>query len=625
MIGRLTWFAPWSVAALLSLTSSASAQRDPPTPEFNVSRGKLTFKAEGKEGGKFNSRILHHPSAKSGVTIGRGYDMKLRTEEEVKNDLMNAGVDEETAAKYAKGAGLSGTKADTFVKENASLPPLEPAQQKKLFENIYPTYEEKARQNYDKWTTKKNGEPMPGKVAWENLNPAIRDVVVDFVYQGYTKGPKPMLKAMRNDFNELIQYIQGSQALRADEPGRRRADYLDWQQKIQARAETTNPTTAVGSKPTGQAPKATTEANKPVAAKPETPKEYSAKQPKDGPDEGPYYVSYRRRMDTKPDSGELDGVYKTKADVEKAIKSIRNWASRINNGGDWDVVSIEVSDSNGKRLNYDATSKTAKSPNAAAKKKSSAVTGSSSSRTNPPLSKPGTSAASKQPRSNSTKTGTTSRSPQKSSGKQPSATAKSPKGRKGPTEKVTKQSPKKQSAGKAERTRIASRRNDVLKKGGAARGAKNTRGVSTNREPPRRGKTSAATSGRPRTNNSAASSNRAPSSTRVGSPGRQQVRNGPRARAESTRPGGGAGKLQRSPVANSSSGNAPARRTTSSPVERSNRGTPRALPNGQAYRPSSFPRPTARPGGVLMRLGIDPASIDRRPSDSELKEQILKK
>lgn len=43
----------------------------------------MTFDQEGLEnpGKKYHSRVPHVPSSSSGVTIGRGYDMKYKTNE----------------------------------------------------------------------------------------------------------------------------------------------------------------------------------------------------------------------------------------------------------------------------------------------------------------------------------------------------------------------------------------------------------------------------------------------------------------------------------------------------------------------------------------------------------------
>jgi hypothetical protein len=53
----------------------------------------------------------------SGLTIGRGYDMGTRTEEEIKRDLKAAGVDKDKAALIAKASGLQGAAAPKFVTE----------------------------------------------------------------------------------------------------------------------------------------------------------------------------------------------------------------------------------------------------------------------------------------------------------------------------------------------------------------------------------------------------------------------------------------------------------------------------------------------------------------------------
>ena len=46
---------------------------------MTITKGLLTYKAMGMEGGDFHSRKLHVPSDRSGLTIGRGYDMKEKS------------------------------------------------------------------------------------------------------------------------------------------------------------------------------------------------------------------------------------------------------------------------------------------------------------------------------------------------------------------------------------------------------------------------------------------------------------------------------------------------------------------------------------------------------------------
>ena len=133
-----------------------------------------------------------------------------------------AGVSKVNADKLAEGARLKGASAKEFVKLNkTALSKLTRQQQLNLFNNIYPYYIERTKANYDKWTSNK-----PNRVEWEKLDSVVRDILVDFVYQGFTKGPRPMLKGMNNDTEELIDYINNSPVMSSYEAGRNRVQYL---------------------------------------------------------------------------------------------------------------------------------------------------------------------------------------------------------------------------------------------------------------------------------------------------------------------------------------------------------------------------------------------------------------
>jgi hypothetical protein len=77
--------------------------------------GLLTFNAEGNNvrSNRYYSRVLHWPGILSqckkfgsGVTIGRGYDMKHRSSEKIIRDLTYAGIPLEKAKKIAENASL---------------------------------------------------------------------------------------------------------------------------------------------------------------------------------------------------------------------------------------------------------------------------------------------------------------------------------------------------------------------------------------------------------------------------------------------------------------------------------------------------------------------------------------
>jgi hypothetical protein len=190
-----------------------------------VEKGQITFDAEGNdnEASKYFSRVIHWPgNSLSGVTIGRGYDMGNRTKISVQQDMVKAGVQLDTAKALSEGAGLKGLKAKQFVDKNKkSIGKITREQEIKLFNNIYPVYEARAKSNYEKWTASEKS-----RFEWDKLDQPIRDVLVDFVYQGFTRGPNPMRAGMNNDYDELIKYIEVTAAIRQYESGRNRAIYL---------------------------------------------------------------------------------------------------------------------------------------------------------------------------------------------------------------------------------------------------------------------------------------------------------------------------------------------------------------------------------------------------------------
>ena len=195
------------------------------TTLLKVKKGQVTFDAEGNdiESSPYFSRVVHWPGNNlSGVTIGRGYDMGNRTKVLVNQDMIKAGVPIATAKELADGAGLFGANAKAFVdKHKKTIGKITHAQQVKLFDDIYPDYEATAKNNYDKWT-----QTDKTRVEWSKLDPAIRDILVDFVYQGFTKGPGPMKSGMHNNYDEMIKYIKNTPALMVYEPGRHRIQYL---------------------------------------------------------------------------------------------------------------------------------------------------------------------------------------------------------------------------------------------------------------------------------------------------------------------------------------------------------------------------------------------------------------
>lgn len=211
----------WHLHPLALIGAFSTAEKAAST----IKEGQITFDAEGNNisTSPYFSRVIHWPGNDlSGVTLGRGYDMGYRTESEIFNHMKSAGIKHDQATKIAQAYGKKGRLAQDFVNENkASIGEITTEQEIILFNAIYPGYVERAVKNYEYWTSSE-----PDRTEWSALDQGIRDVLVDFVYQGFTKGPNPMKAGMRNKKAELIHYIESTSAISQYEPGRNRARYL---------------------------------------------------------------------------------------------------------------------------------------------------------------------------------------------------------------------------------------------------------------------------------------------------------------------------------------------------------------------------------------------------------------
>ncbi len=214
--------------ASIRVTSQPEHTTESPTTQgtnnqsLTVLKGKVTYDAEGsEERGKYFSRQIHFPeSENSGVTIGRGYDMGERTKEQVFNELTAAGIPASLASRISSAAGKKGEAARRFVNNNKNIGEITTEQQIKLFNNIYPTYESKAQRLY-----KENTRSTSNVTKWENLNPAIKDILVDIVYQGF-KGVSAMPAASQNNIDQFITFLKNNEDYKKYEEGRHRVAYL---------------------------------------------------------------------------------------------------------------------------------------------------------------------------------------------------------------------------------------------------------------------------------------------------------------------------------------------------------------------------------------------------------------
>lgn len=161
-----------------------------------ILRGRLTWEAEGTDAkGPYYSRVISFPGGASGVTIGRGYDMKEKSSAQVIQDLTLAGVPRFDAELFSRGARLSGKGAAMFVKQNIShFPELSAEAQKELFEKIsYPEMEKDVKRIVKKADVVKKY----GSFNWDSAPESVKELVIDLRYRGdYTGRTREALQPL---------------------------------------------------------------------------------------------------------------------------------------------------------------------------------------------------------------------------------------------------------------------------------------------------------------------------------------------------------------------------------------------------------------------------------------------
>ncbi len=185
---------------------------------LHVREGQIAFDAEGKDyltavepfkqpesaSMKYFSRILYWPGRGSGVTLGRGYDMKNRTPGQILTELRQAGIEEYKAVICSKASGLSEKNATDFVQNYGPLVgEITHIQQVRLFDIAYREKLEFAKGVYDR-----QSKHIKNHVTWSALDHKIRDVFVDTIYQG-NQSAHEMVRIMagKGTRSDIINYL----------------------------------------------------------------------------------------------------------------------------------------------------------------------------------------------------------------------------------------------------------------------------------------------------------------------------------------------------------------------------------------------------------------------------------
>ena len=179
----------------------------PAAPEA-PSVGLVTWDSEGAEGGRFHSRTLHVPTDSSGLTIGRGYDMKERSAASIVADLTAAGVAAADAAKISKAAGLSGAAAKKVIADQqlTTFEISKPAQVA-LFMTTYNAL----KADVARICAKPDVVAAFGACDLAKTDPAIVDILVDLRFRGdYTGTSRGLVQklAAQNDLASFAAALQ---------------------------------------------------------------------------------------------------------------------------------------------------------------------------------------------------------------------------------------------------------------------------------------------------------------------------------------------------------------------------------------------------------------------------------
>jgi hypothetical protein len=193
--------------------------------------GQVTYDSEGNDDSQshYFSRRPHVPSSRSGVTIGRGYDMKTKSKNKIKNDLIASGVNLTTADKLSSAAGMSGESAKKYIKDK-KLNKLEITneQQKKLFSISYGEIKKDVQRLCNKEDVI---ETYGSSIDIEKIHYAIREITVDLRFRGdYTGFSRKFLQKhiINNDLKEFKNEICNTEKWKSVPTDRfnRRCNYL---------------------------------------------------------------------------------------------------------------------------------------------------------------------------------------------------------------------------------------------------------------------------------------------------------------------------------------------------------------------------------------------------------------
>ncbi len=135
---------------------------------------QLTWLAEGTSD---QCNRIHWPGGASGVTWGKGFDVRFRNQADVASILQDCQIN---ATWFPAAAGLSGAQASTFVAQNKNRQVLSEEEMRRLFEYCW-NFE---MNEVERICTKADVVRRYGKVPFDILDARIAVMLGDLKYRG---------------------------------------------------------------------------------------------------------------------------------------------------------------------------------------------------------------------------------------------------------------------------------------------------------------------------------------------------------------------------------------------------------------------------------------------------------
>jgi len=142
----------------------------------------LTWDAEGADGRKDPKVLskLRIPHKKAGLTIGRGYDLKLLKKDVAKKDMIKCGINKDDADSISRAAGMPAYRAKNVLKRSSRLRNL-----KFTVKQTYCLFLRKVMKNVVL------SQRLLTKKVWKRRHWKIKGILLDLLFRGdYTRSVK---------------------------------------------------------------------------------------------------------------------------------------------------------------------------------------------------------------------------------------------------------------------------------------------------------------------------------------------------------------------------------------------------------------------------------------------------